>query len=100
MIPKGSWVQIHKIILTPEERTASLPEETRKVPLELWVKGTLLKNAELKSEVQIETLTGRIETGTLIQVNPSYQHNYGEFVKEILTIDKMVKDQLFGDRHE
>ena len=47
---KGDWVQVHQIILKPEERTAKIPEETKKVPLELWVKG-YVKEAVLNARL-------------------------------------------------
>jgi len=101
MIKKGTWVQIHKIVLKPEDRTATLPEDTKKVPLEMWVKGFLLADADLLDSVTIKTLTGRVETGTLIKENPTYLHNYGDFVPEILEIDKIVKNELYGgEDHE
>ncbi|MGE4572030.1 MAG: 2-amino-4-oxopentanoate thiolase subunit OrtA [Candidatus Izemoplasmatales bacterium] len=99
MIKKDTWVQIKKVILKSEERAGNLPEETKKVPLIMWVKGFLLKEAELNDEVQIKTLTGRIESGTLIEVNPAYMHTYGKFMPEILRIDDIVKSTLFGDDH-
>lgn len=96
MIPKNTWVQIHRIVLKPEERPISLPEETRRVPLELWIKGFLLEDASLQDEVTVRTLTGRLECGTLVQMNPSYLHTYGAFVPEILQIDRIVKEALYG----
>jgi hypothetical protein len=39
IIKKGSWVQIHYIVLQPSERADNVPEDTKQVPLELWVKG-------------------------------------------------------------
>lgn len=96
MIEKDSWVQIKKIILKPEERAEHLPEATKKVPLLMWVKGYLLEDSKLNSEVRIKTLTGRIESGILVCKNPSYMHTYGAFVPEILTVDKIVKTELFG----
>lgn len=97
MIKKGSWVQIKKIILNPEQRANNLPEATKKVPLLLWVKGTLLTDSEIGKVVEIKTVTGRIENGELIEVNPSYLHNYGKFMPEIQEIDRIVKSTLFGD---
>ncbi len=96
MIEKNSWVQIQKIVLEPQDRATHLPEETKKVPLIMWVKGRLQQSAELGSLVQIKTLTGRIESGVLICKNPSYLHTYGTFIPEILEIDRIVKNQLFG----
>ena len=96
MVKKGEWVRIHKIILTPEERAPQVPEDTKKTPLEMWVKGYLQKDAEMGSEVEIETVTGRKEVGTLIEVDPYYTHDFGKFVPELLAIDKQVRGILFG----
>ncbi len=100
MIKKGAWVQIHKVILKPEERTAQIPDETKKVPLEMWVKGFLNEDANLNDIVSITTLTNRIESGTLIAENPSYHHDYGDFVPELLQIDKLVKTALQEEKNE
>ncbi|MDA3932641.1 MAG: 2-amino-4-oxopentanoate thiolase subunit OrtA [Tenericutes bacterium] len=96
MIKKNTWVKIKKTILKPEERTGNIPEETKKVPLLMWVKGYLLENANIGDEVEINTLTGRKETGKLLEANPAYMHTYGKFVPEILDIDRLLKDTLFG----
>jgi hypothetical protein len=75
---KGDWVQIHQIVLKPEQRTGKIPEETRKVPLELWVKGFLQSDAPLEASVEVVTLTGRKATGRLVAVNPAYDYGFGD----------------------
>ncbi|MDD4000420.1 MAG: 2-amino-4-oxopentanoate thiolase subunit OrtA [Bacilli bacterium] len=94
MIKKGSWVRIKKIILAPEERASNLPEDTKLVPLLMWTKGYLQSDAPLNSEVQIITVTGRKETGLLVEASPTYRHNYGDFVPEILKIQEIVRKEL------
>lgn len=94
----NTWVRIHRILLSPGERAENLPADTLKVPLELWDKGFLLKDAEIGSDVEVRTTTGRIISGTLIESNPSFDPGYGHFVPEILVIDRLVKDVLFGGR--
>lgn len=96
MIKKDEWVRIHKIILRADERTARIPEDTKKVPFEMWTKGFLIENAEIGDEVVIESVTGRRETGTLVGHNPHYKHDFGKFIPELLTIDKQVRDIVFG----
>ncbi|MEG1710361.1 MAG: 2-amino-4-oxopentanoate thiolase subunit OrtA [Clostridia bacterium] len=96
MVNKGSWVQIHYIALQPEDRSASLPEDTKKVPLEVWVKGRLNNDAKMGEIVEITTRTGRKEKGELIDVNPCYKHNFGEFVPELLEIGDGLRAILFG----
>lgn len=97
MIKKGTWVQIHKIVLQPKERAPQVPDDTKKVPLEMWVKGFLVDDGNMGEIVGIRTLTNRIEEGKLVQENPSFKHNFGHFVPEISQIGQMVKDFMFGD---
>jgi hypothetical protein len=92
---KGDLVQIHKIILEPDQRPENLPPSTKSVAYECWIKGFLLdENAKLGNEVKIETFIGREMWGTLYRVNPTYDHNFGEPQKEILSIGSEVKHQL------
>ena len=44
----------------------------------MWLKGTLLKATEIGETAEIRTVTGRIETGTLVGVNPHYMHSFGQ----------------------
>ena len=99
MAKKNDWVQIHIDVLKPEERAANIPEDTRHVPLEMWVKGHLTNDsAELGDTVTVRTKTGREVTGTLCAVNPSFKHNFGDYVPELDEIDETVKSMLFGGR--
>ena len=77
---KGDIVQIHKIILKPDQRPDNLPDSSKSVNYECWIKGFLLDE------------DARI--GDLVQVNPVYDHNFGTPQKEILSIGKEVKLQL------
>lgn len=95
MAVKGEWVQIHEIVLRPEERPEHLPEDTKKVPLEMWVKGFLNKDANVGDEVEITTLTGRIVKGTMVKVNPTYDYGFGEkYVPELLKIGVQLREIL------
>ncbi|MBO8161220.1 MAG: 2-amino-4-ketopentanoate thiolase [Thermosipho sp. (in: Bacteria)] len=95
---KGDWVQIQKTLLKPEERTAPLPDDTKKVPLQMRVKGFLLNDtAEIGEEVEIETLIGRKVSGKLVAINPKYEHNFGEPVPELMTVGIELRKILEGD---
>lgn len=96
MIKKGEWVRIHKNILKSGERAPQVPDDTKECPFEMWDKGFLTSDAHMGDEVEIETVAGRIEKGTLIEVNPSYDHDFGKCVPELLKIDKQVREILFG----
>ena len=93
---KEDWVQIHQIVLRPEERAAHLPEDTKEVPLELWVKGFALQDGKIGDEIEIETVTGRRIKGELVKVNPRYIHDFGDYVPELTKIDMQLKEILFG----
>ena len=96
MVKKGEWVRIYKVVLQSSERAPQVPDDTKKVPLELWVKGFLQMDAEIGEEVEIETVTGRKEAGKLIEVNPYYTHDFGKFIPELLVIDRQTRDIVFG----
>jgi hypothetical protein len=96
MIPKNTWVQIQKVVLDPSHRATNIPDDTKKVPLFMWTKGYLLEHANVGDQVSIKTVTNRIETGILVEANPTYLHNYGAFVEENLVISTMVKTIVFG----
>ncbi|MDO9086918.1 MAG: 2-amino-4-oxopentanoate thiolase subunit OrtA [Anaerolineaceae bacterium] len=86
LIKKDTWVEIEQIVLTPEERAPSLPEDTRKVPYVLRVSGFLLEDAKIGHETRIKTIIGRELTGILLVVNPGYSHSFGDTIPELLMI--------------
>lgn len=86
LIAAGTWVELHRIVLTSEERAAHLPEDTRQLPLEMRVKGFLLNAAAIGEEAQITTVTGRQLHGTLAAANPAYTHTFGPPISELATI--------------
>lgn len=97
-VSAGTWVQIHSIVLKPEERTGKLPEGTKKVPLEMWVKGFLKEDAEMGDTVTIETITGRESSGTLVAAEPAYSHGFGDiYIPEMLKIGMQARAILRGE---
>jgi len=94
---KGDWVRIHSILMEAGSRAPGVPDDTAKVPYELWDKGFLLyKEAKVGHPVKIETITGREIAGTLIEVDPSYNHSFGSFIPEILQIDRQLR-KIMGE---
>lgn len=85
-VKAGSWVEIEQMILKPEERSQSLPEDTKQTPYMLRVSGFLKEDAAIGQPAHIRTIIGRELTGTLLRVNPSYSHSFGTIVPELLTI--------------
>ncbi|PKL46507.1 MAG: hypothetical protein CVV42_16195 [Candidatus Riflebacteria bacterium HGW-Riflebacteria-2] len=85
-VPAGTWVEIENILLTPEQRAPQVPEDTRATPYVMRVAGFLVAEAELGSETEVRTLSGRKIHGTLKVVRPHYEHSFGETIEELLTI--------------
>ncbi len=88
---KGQWVQIHDIVLTPEQRASQVPDDTRAKPLEMWVNGNIAHDAKVGEECEIITASGRSVKGTLCAVKPSYTFGFGEFVSELNTIRNEIR---------
>jgi hypothetical protein len=89
---KGDLVQVHRVILKPNQRPETLPECTKTVPYEGWIKGFLINTeATIGDEVQVETFIGREISGTLVSVNPTYDHSFGKPQKELLSIGREIR---------
>ncbi len=92
---KGEWVRVHRIILSQDQRAAKLPEETRLVPLDMWVGGVLLdEKASIGDSVTVRTITNRIVEGRLESVQPSYHHSFGSFVPELQAIRQELRNLM------
>ncbi len=96
MAHKGEWALLHSVVLEAPQRAPQVPEDTRKVPLELWVKGRLKHDSRLGAKATVITRTGREVAGTLLEVNPRFSHDFGEFVPELLDIGDTVRTLVFG----
>ena len=90
----GVWVEIHHIVLTPDERAPQVPEDTKQVPLEMRVKGFLATPAALGEEVEIVTPAGRRLRGVLTTINPAYTHGFGAPIPELSPIGSEVRAVL------
>ncbi|MDV3428300.1 MAG: 2-amino-4-ketopentanoate thiolase [Bacillota bacterium] len=94
MIRKGTYVEIEEIVLKPEERASHLPEDTKAVPLKVWIRGFCQNDCETGEEAEIVTATGRLVKGIVTQEKPRYTHDYGEYVEEIENIGKQAREIL------
>lgn len=93
-VDRGTWVEIHGIVLPPGERAAQVPDDTRKVPLEMRAKGFLTAPAAMGEEAEILTAAGRRLRGTLALVNPAYLHGFGPPISELISIGGEVRAML------
>lgn len=95
-VPKGTWVQIQQVILSPGERAPQVPADTAKVPLVMVTKGFLQQEGRLNDSVAVKTLSGRVVEGKLVKVLPRFSHDFGEAVPELLAIGPRVRALLEG----
>lgn len=92
---RGDLVQVHKVILTPEQRPEDIPACTKSVPYEAWIKGFLLDDeARIGDTVRIETFIGRQLAGTLVEVNPMYTHHFGKPQPALLSAGMEAKKRI------
>ena len=94
VIGKGTWVEIHRVVLEAGERAPQVPGDTRKVPLEMRVRGFLVQPAAPGDTAEIVTATGRQLRGVLSEVNPAYSHGFGPPLAELLAIGPEVRALL------
>ncbi len=85
-VKAGSWVEIEKVLMTPEQRAPQVPDDTRSTPYIMKVSGFLCADAAIGDEVKIKTLIDREICGTLKVIHPHYEHSFGETVEELLKI--------------
>jgi hypothetical protein len=93
-VPKGTWVELHRIVLAPGKRAPGVPEETARVPLEMTVKGFLTRDAAPGEATEIVTRAGRRLHGTLQRVNPPYTHGFGPPIPELQSAGEELRALL------
>lgn len=98
-VEKGTWVQLESVALPAGQRAPQVPPDTQNCDLMLWVKGRLQEDCKIGKTAQAVTVTGRLVTGKLVEANPRYIHDYGDFQPELLKIEQQVKEMLFGGKN-
>ena len=91
---KGTWVELHAIVLPPGERAPQVPDDTRRVAFEMRVKGFLVEAASVGEEAEIATSAGRHLRGVLAAINPAYTHTFGPPIPELSAIGGEVRAML------
>jgi 4-hydroxy-tetrahydrodipicolinate reductase len=94
LIPAGTWVEIGRVVLAAGARAPHVPEDTKRVPLEMRVKGFLAAPAALGAEAEIVTAAGRRLRGRLTAADPAYAHGFGARIPELAAIGAEVRARL------
>ncbi|MCX8007549.1 MAG: 2-amino-4-oxopentanoate thiolase subunit OrtA [Coriobacteriia bacterium] len=95
---QGDWVQVERVVLEPADRAAGLPEDTAAQPLRMWVKGFARSTARIGETVEVETMTGRVVSGTLVDVLPGYAHTFGRPPAELAAVGRDLRRRLAAYR--
>lgn len=93
----GDIVVIERTSLPEGERADSVPDDTARTPLKVWLKGSLQKDAHSGETVEIRTAIGRLVEGRLSDLSPNYQHDFGQLVPELGEIGRQVREIVFTE---
>ena len=88
------YVQIVKTLVEAKDRNSRIPEETKSNPFTFLVKGIIMDDSS--KEVLIQTATGREETGLIFHENPAFNHDFGHFVPEIISLRNIILDEMWS----
>ncbi|MGA2079003.1 MAG: 2-amino-4-oxopentanoate thiolase subunit OrtA [Holophaga sp.] len=84
-IPKGTWVEVERMLFSTDGQAPNRPLDPAKVPSYLVrVSGFLLEDADLGQQVRIRTIMGKIYVGKLRIQSPSYGHSFAHTVPELM----------------
>ena len=98
-LPKGTWVEIHAVVLPAGARAPQVPDDTAHVAFEMRAKGFLVAPARIGSEAEVVTTTGRRLNGTVVAENPAYAHGFGPPLPELLKVGSEVR-AILRERNE
>jgi hypothetical protein len=90
----GDWVEVRYVLLEPADRSENLPADTAAQPLLVWTKGFARSDAAIGDELAVETVTGRVVTGVLTDVNPGYTHTFGRPTPELTHVGRDLRARL------
>lgn len=98
MAKAGEWVTVRSVILQPGERAPQVPEDTAATALCQWVKGRLVKDAEMHEQAEVITRTGRTVTGELVEQAPAYHHSFGAFIPELQAAQDSIRRAMWEEQ--
>jgi len=94
----GDWVEIESVLLEPADRSTNLPEDTAAQPLRMWLKGFARADVAMGETLEIETVTGRVVSGRLSDVNPGYTHTFGRPAPELTHVGRDLRERIAAYR--
>jgi hypothetical protein len=92
--PELIWVEVEWTFLTPPERSAHIPAETRAVPYKVRARGTVEGTASFGQEAIVTLVTGRLVHGRIVAVNPGYTHTFGLRLPVLTQVQESIRRAL------
>ena len=89
-----TWVEVEWTFLTPSERSARIPEETRAVPYAVRARGTVEGTVLIGEEATVTLVTGRVVHGQIVAVNPGYTHTFGPRLSVLTQVQESIRQAL------
>lgn len=93
-VSAGTLVEIYAVVLAPGERAPQVPEDTRHLPLEMRVRGVLVRDTNIGAQAEIRTPAGRHLQGTLVDCAPAYTHTFGPRIAALSPIGTELREVL------
>src|SRR5699024_1177006 len=91
----NKWEEIENEDLKPEERSPSIPDDTKNKPYIQWTRGYLLNDvAFIGDDVEIKTSIGRVLEGRLNSLHQGHFYSYGETVQELIDIGVELRGEI------
>ena len=98
---KGDWVLIEQVFLAMDQRDLHIPQDTKATDFKLRIKGFLIdEKCVFGEDCFIETKTGRVIKGSLIDIMPEYHHSFGHYLPQTAYIERQLRDELTGGSDE
>jgi 2-amino-4-ketopentanoate thiolase alpha subunit len=94
----GEWVEVECVLLEPADRAANLPADTAQQQMLAFVNGFAQAGAALGEEATVETMTGRLVTGRLSEINPGYFHTFGRPPTELIGVGRDLRARVAAYR--
>lgn len=83
-IPKGTWVEVERILTGAGRRLQAWPfDGDRPSPVALRVSGFLMEDAELGQAVRVRTVNGKVYVGQVRIENPGYGYSFAHSAPEL-----------------
>lgn len=89
-----TWVEVEWTFLGPSERSAHIPEETRRVPYMARARGVVEGAAFFGQETTVTLVTGRVVRGRIVAVNPGYTHTFGLRLPALTEVQESIRRAL------